>query len=89
MYIKGRRGFDYKTPCKIHEVLGEGQYTLSKDGKPLMDNGIPKIYMEENLQQKIPNTNQEQNLQTKDGESPKTNQEQNPQTKDGDSAKVN
>lgn len=43
MYLKGTRGIDPK-PYKIHEVLGDGQYKLLRDGK--CDG---KIYLQENL----------------------------------------
>lgn len=44
VYHKGARGIDPK-PYKIHKILGDGQYELSRDGK--CDH---KVYLQEKLQ---------------------------------------
>ena len=44
VYHKGVRGVDPK-PYKIYEVLGDGQYKLSRDGR-----SNSKVYKEEDLQ---------------------------------------
>lgn len=49
VYLRGTRGVD-PSPYKIHKVLGEGQYELSRDGKVEKDGSSPKIFYEEKLQ---------------------------------------
>lgn len=44
VYLKGARGVD-PNPYKIHQVLGDGNYELSRNGE--CDH---KVYLEENLQ---------------------------------------
>ena len=47
VYVHGRRGTD-PNPYKIHEVLGNGQYKLSRDGRV-----EHRVYAEENLQSRL------------------------------------
>ena len=51
VYVKGERGVD-PAPYKIHQVLNDGKYQLSKDGKlELKEDGMtPKEYSEDSLQ---------------------------------------
>ena len=51
MYVKGERGVD-PVPRKVHQVLDDGKYQLSKDGTlELEDDGVtPKEYSEDSLQ---------------------------------------
>ena len=43
IYVEGARGID-PNPYKIHEVLGNGQYRLSRDGKV-----VRRVFAQENL----------------------------------------
>lgn len=51
VYVKGERGVD-PAPYKIHQVLDDGKYQLSKDGKLELkeDSMTPKEYSEDSLQ---------------------------------------
>ena len=51
VYVKGERGVD-PAPYKIHQVLDDGKYQLSKDGKLELeeDRTTPKEYSEDSLQ---------------------------------------
>lgn len=51
VYVKGERGVD-PAPYKIHQVLDDGKYQLSKDGKLELkeDRMTPKEYSENSLQ---------------------------------------
>ena len=51
VYVKGERGVD-PAPYKIHQVLDDGKYHLSKDGKLELkeDRVTPKEFSEDGLQ---------------------------------------
>ena len=51
MYVKGDRGLN-PAPYKIHEVLDDAKYQLSKDGKLEFkeDGKTPEEYSEDSLQ---------------------------------------
>ena len=51
VYVKGERGVD-PAPYKIHQVLDDGKYQLSKDGHLELkeDRMTPKEYSEDSLQ---------------------------------------
>lgn len=51
VYMKGERGVD-PAPFKIHQVLDDGKYQLSKDGKLVLkeDGMTPKECSEDSLQ---------------------------------------
>ena len=51
VYVKGERGVD-PAPYKIHQVLDDGKYQLSKDGELELkeDRMTPKEYSEDSLQ---------------------------------------
>ena len=47
VYVNGPRGTD-PSPYKIHEVLGNGQYKLSRNNE-----AVQRVYAEENLQRDL------------------------------------